>query len=188
MDAVTARGDLEACDWLELRREILSRGGIGPSPDWPRDWYPGDLYRAGGRAPDLVAAETYIGRADRPPWQGGELEGDDAAMFAYLRRSWEEYQRAQERMRGTVKHRAPAVVAAPVTRAPGTRSFAELVAELKRRHGADLDLSGLRREYVGAYESGERVTVERDGRTYRGTVGATRGARPRFVLLLSIDL
>ena len=74
------------------------------------------------------------------------------------------------------------------TRTPGTRSFADLVAELKRRHGADVDLGGLRSEYVQAYETGERVTVEREGREYRGTIGATRGPRPRFVLLLSLDL
>jgi hypothetical protein len=62
------------------------------------------------------------------------------------------------------------------------------VAELKRKHGDAVDLDGLRPEYVHAYESGERVTVELDGRDYRGTIGATRGPRPRFVLLLSMDL
>ena len=32
------------------------------------------------------------------------------------------------------------------------------------------------------------LTVKREGREYRGTIGATRGPRPRFVLLLSLDL
>jgi hypothetical protein len=76
-------------EWPELRRVILGRGGIGPSPDWPRDWYPADLFRKSGKAPDLVAAETVLGRADLPPWG----DSDDAAMFCYLQRSREEWER-----------------------------------------------------------------------------------------------
>lgn len=179
MGAATVRADRDACDWPELRRAILAYGGIGASRDFPRDWIPGDLYRSNGKAPDLVAAEAV----SAAPW--GDA-GDDSAMMTYLRRSWSTWQRVQERERAQVQHRAPA--APPRKLRAGERSFAELVAELKRKHGADVDLSGLRPEYVSAYESGERVTVERDGRTYRGTVGATRGPRPRFVLLLSMDL
>lgn len=74
-------------EWAELRRVILAKGGIGPSPDWPRDWYPADLYRKAGKAPDLVAAETMLGSSDVPPWGAG---GDDAAMFSYLQASWAE--------------------------------------------------------------------------------------------------
>lgn len=179
MDAVTVRADRDACDWPDLRRQILAYGGICASPDFPRDWIPGDLYRTNGHPPDLVAAEAV----NAAPW--GDT-GDDSAMLTYLRRSWAFWQRVQTRERAQVTHRP--VAPAPVKRAPGTRSFAELVDELKRKHGADVDLSGLRSEYVQAYETGERVTLERDGRTYRGTVGATRGPRPRFVLLLSMDL
>lgn len=193
----------DGLDWPELRREILANGGIGPSPDWPRDWYPADLYRANGRPPDMVAAETFIGTADRAPWQSGELAGDDAAMFAYLRRSYEDWRRtlppcehehySDESARACAERvtRAPRAGAATVsvTRTKtGTRSYADLVAELQRKHGVDVDLSGLRGEYVSAYESGERVTVEHDGRTFRGTVGATRGPVPRFVLLVSLPL
>lgn len=168
----------ESLDWPELRRAILAYGGIGPSRDWSRDAYPADLYRVTGNAPDLVAAEAV----HPAPWGN---EGDDRAMFAYLQRSWQAWQ--------AHKSSAPRRVAAPApvpvkVRKPGERSFTELVEELKRKHGVDVDLSGLRPEYVSAYESGERVTVERDGREYRGTVGATRGPRPRFVLLLSMDL
>jgi len=185
-------------EWPYLRRAILERGGIGPSPDWPRDWYPADLYRANGEAPDVVAAETDLGHGS-PPW--GDT-GDDSAMFTYLRRAFAEWSKAPAsqrfhleasprqvaaRERGKAK-RAMMGEATTPKRAPGSRSFAELVAELRRRHGADVDLSGLRSEYVSAYETGERVTIERDGRAYRGTVGATRGPRPRFVLLLSLDL
>ena len=187
MSNATLPADRDACDWPELRREILANGGIGPSPDWPRDWYPGDLFRVNGRAPDLVAAETFLGTADRAPWQSGDLAGDDSAMFAYLRASFNVWQHVQERERAQVQHRAPKPAPA-VIRKPGTRSFAEFVRDLREKHGADVDLSGLRSEYVSAYECGERVTLKRDGRTYRGTVGATRGARPRFVLLLSMDL
>jgi hypothetical protein len=77
-------------EWPELRRAILAGGGIAPSPDWPRDWYPADLLRKRGKAPDLVAAETVLGRADVPPWGDG---GDDSAMFSYLQRSFAEWQR-----------------------------------------------------------------------------------------------
>src|SRR5437879_2467605 len=73
-------------EWLELRRAILKLGGIGPSPDWPKDWYPGDLYRARGLAPDLVAAECH-------PW-ARIWRSDDAAMFAYLRSTYQEHRNA----------------------------------------------------------------------------------------------
>jgi hypothetical protein len=166
----------EACDWPALRRAVLAYGGIGASRDWPRDWVPGDLYRASGKAPDLVAAEAM----HPAPWGDN---GDDSAMMAYLRKSYTQWQAR------TVEHRVvkPAPTAARKLK-PGERSFTELVADFKHKHGDDVDLSGLRSEYVHAYESGERVTVERDGREYRGTIGATRGPRPRFVLLLSMDL
>lgn len=177
--ARTASRDVErdSLDWPELRRAILAYGGIGPSTDWPRDWYPADLYRKGGSAPDVVAAEAL----HPAPWGEG---GDDAAMFAYLQRSHAQW----ERFNAGAPRRAAKVVPVPATRAPGTRSFADLVADLKRKHGDGVDLAGLRSEYVSAYETGERVEVEREGRTYRGTVGATRNAHPRFVLLLSLDL
>jgi hypothetical protein len=185
-------------EWPYLRRAILERGGIGPSPDWPRDWYPGDLFRATGDAPDVLAAELR-------PWCEQWGNGDDAAMFAHLRGAYAawtsapagerfhlaetpERRAARERGKALRAMRAAPVAVAPTAPKPGERRFADLVGELKRKHGADVDLSGLRPEYVSAYETGERVTVERDGRTLRGTVGATRGARPRFVLLLSVDL
>jgi len=183
-------------EWPYLRRAILARGGIGPSADWPRDWYPADLYRANGDAPDVIAAELA-------PWSEQWGNGDDAAMFAHLRSAFELWSKAPSssrvtlemssemraaRERGKARRELLKPAPAPVVLRPGERSFAELVAELKRKHGGDVDLSGLRSEYVSAYETGERVNVTRDGREYRGTVGATRGPRPRFVLLLSLDL
>lgn len=186
-------------EWPHLRAAILEQhGGIGPSPDWPRDWYPGDLYRERGTAPDVVAQATFVGRADAPPW--GDANGDDAAMFAYLRASYEAWTASAPAQRFTLPESAERresrernkqireIKRRAALPARGTRRFADLVAELRKRHGAQVDLSGLREEYRAAYESGERVTLERDGRQYRGTVGATRGPRPRFVLLLSIDL
>jgi hypothetical protein len=181
-----ARQGLEACDWPQLRRAILEAGGIGPSPDWDgSESWPGDLYRVHGKKPDLAAVEITLGGADVPPWGDDRGIGDDA-MHAYLWRSWTTFQRAQEAQQATVKHRATTTTT--TTPARGTRSFAELVADLKRKHGAEVDLAGLRREYVRAYETGERIDVVVDGRTLRGTVGATRGPKPRFVLLLSVDL
>jgi hypothetical protein len=179
-------------DWLTLRRQIIAYGGISANVDVRPEDVPGDLYRVNGKPSDMVAAEACAGA----PW--GDT-GDDTAMLAYLWRSWRSYDASR---RSSVTHRAP--VGASTSQAsgagsdtrhrsarplkPGERSFAALVAELKRKHGADVDLGGLRSEYVNAYETGERVTVERDGREYRGTIGATRGPRPRFVLLLSMDL
>lgn len=71
-------------EWPELRREILAQGGIGPSRDWDSSSWPGDLYREHGKAPDLVAVETAIGRADVPPWGDG---GNDGTMHSYLERA-----------------------------------------------------------------------------------------------------
>src|SRR5665213_4408427 len=172
-------------EWPYLRRAILARGGLGPSPDWPRDWYPADLYRANGDAPDVIAAELA-------PWSEQWGNGDDAAMFAHLRSAFESWSKAPSASRVTLemtaemraarergKARREMLAPAPVkVRKAGERSFAELVSELKRTHGGDVDLSGLGAEYVKAYETGERVNVTRDGREYRGTVGATRGPRP----------
>ncbi len=166
----------DSLDWLECRRAVLAYGGIRPSRDWPRDYVPGDLYRVTGKAPDLVAAEAM----HPAPWGDN---GDDRAMLAYLQRSYVAWQRFNDE----APHRAPKPAPARVLK-PGERSYAALVAELQRKHGADVDLSGLRSEYLQAYETGDRVTVEREGREYRGTIGATRGPRPRFVLLLSMDL
>ncbi len=72
-------------EWRELRRAILKLGGIGPSPDWPRDWYPGDIYRTHGLPPDLIAAELH-------PWSKLWAQGDDAAMFSYIRGVYEQHQ------------------------------------------------------------------------------------------------
>lgn len=83
-------------EWPELRRTILKGGGIGPSPDWSRDWYPADLYRRHGKAPDLVAAETYLGRSI--PWASpddGNGTPSDVAMFDYLQRAHAEWKRHQ---------------------------------------------------------------------------------------------
>lgn len=100
----TARESLQACDWPQVRRAILAYGGIGPSPDWPRDWVPADLYRQSGKAPDLVAAEAM----HPAPWGDG---GDDARMFDYLHRSWSDWQKAQQQRR-------PRARVQPTTRPP----------------------------------------------------------------------
>lgn len=210
VDALESTG-APVLEWPLLRRAILANGGIGPSPDWPRDWYPADLYREHGPSPDIVARETVLTSAGGRgvcPW--GD-DADDSAMFSYVRRAYEEYRAAPASQRYTVDEsprmraarlagvarremRKPTAAPAAVpARARGTRSYADLVAELKRKHGETVDLSGLNPDYIKAYETGERVTVVyrtqgEPPRTYRGTVGATRGPRPRFVLLLSMDL
>jgi hypothetical protein len=77
-----------ADEWPELRREVLRGGGIGPSRDWDSSSWPGDLYRAGGKAPDLVAVETTIGSADSPPWGDS---GNDNTMHRYLERAYQQH-------------------------------------------------------------------------------------------------
>ncbi len=85
--------DPYADEWPELRREILRGGGIGPSRDWDSSSWPGDLYRAGGKAPDLVATETFLGYSDRPPWGEG---GNDDTMHRYLERAYTRHRLALE--------------------------------------------------------------------------------------------
>jgi hypothetical protein len=68
-------------DWLTLRRQILTYGGIASNRDVKPEDVPGDLYRVAGKPADLVAAEACTGA----PW--GDA-GDDSAMLAYLWRSW----------------------------------------------------------------------------------------------------
>jgi hypothetical protein len=77
-------------EWPALRRAILAKGGIGPSRDWDREDYPGDLYREHGLPPDLLAEELTLGRADLPPW--GPHAGDDG-MMRYLRAAHREWER-----------------------------------------------------------------------------------------------
>lgn len=79
-------------EWPEVRRAILAQGGIGPSRDWDNSSW-GDLYRAGGKPPDLVAEETTIGSADHPPWGSG---GDDNVMHRYLERAHAQHERILE--------------------------------------------------------------------------------------------
>lgn len=113
-----------ACDWPTLRRAILAYGGIGPSPDFPRDWYPGGLYRASGKPPDLVAAEAM----HPAPWGN---DGDDSAMFDYLHRSWNQWQQAQSarRPRRAVSRPVAQALAEPVAAAEPAR---ELIADVAR--------------------------------------------------------
>src|SRR5258708_37489190 len=113
-------------DWPDLRRAVLAYGGIGPSRDWERDNYPADLYRANGNAPDVVAAEAM----HPAPW--GDT-GDDRAMFAYLQRSYAAWQRYQQ----SAPHRAPKPApVAPRALKTGERSYADLVRDLRAKHGA----------------------------------------------------
>lgn len=93
-------------EWPELRSQILSQGGIGPDPAYDNsDWQELGLYRERGKAPDEVAAETFLGRADQAPWQGtSEFTGDPDAMLTYLRRARQEYQEATPQEREASKH------------------------------------------------------------------------------------
>lgn len=139
-EAHAARRGATGAEWPEIRRAILAYGGIGPSPDFPRDWIPGDLYRANGKAPDLVAAEAMPGA----PWEFDGV-GNDSAMFDYLHRSWDEWQRVQEARRPRARRpaaptRQPAqalAAPAPADLRAAVMSMARLVADV-----ADLVATG----------------------------------------------
>lgn len=146
MHEAYARDARKVAEWPELRRAILAYGGIGPSPDWPRDWYPGDLYRANGKAPDLVAAEAVA----YAPW--GDT-GDDSAMLDYLQRSWAEWQRAQHARRPRARKAEPSprpVAEALAVPAVSPRALvadvARLVADLAQLV-ADAETDGERNRY-----------------------------------------
>ena len=59
------------------------------------------------------------------------------------------------------------------------------LARGRQTHGARFDPSDLRQEFIPYYNSQERIEVRfRSGEVRRGTVGATTGWRPCFLLLL----
>lgn len=122
-------------EWPALRAEILNRGGIGPSPDYDSsDWRELGLYREHGRPPDIVAQETFIGRADLPPWQGTEETGGDPdAMMRYLRRSRHEYQEASPDERKASTVRRPAHELERIREARGRREEERVAAFGTRR-------------------------------------------------------
>lgn len=118
-------------EWLELRREIIARGGIGPSPDWESVDWPGDLYREHGRPPDLVATETALGRSDRPPWQGpSEVGPSDTDMHRYLQRAY----RRHQQITGAEK-RAPAELPEEAEEYEEARRAGGELARKKSHHG-----------------------------------------------------
>lgn len=130
--ASRTRAELGALAWPIARRAILANGGIGPSPDWPRDWIPGDLYREHGQAPDIIASEARIvsaGGAGVLAWG----EPDEAAMFDYLHRAWEEWQAAQAARRPRArKSSAPTVTPAQALAEPAHASPRDLLADVAR--------------------------------------------------------
>ncbi len=175
-------------EWPELRAEILNRGGIGPSPDYDNsDWGDLGLYRERGRPPDIVAQETFIGRADRPPWQGTEeTGGDDRAMLAYLQRAREEYRDAtpEERKysraalpRGQLERRRALRSAAEGARLQqfGTRRAS--TAEEQREHAQRM------RAFIERARAARRAKYSRPARGFytdpEGEVHPITGARRR---------
>ena len=115
-------------EWPALRREILANGGIGPSPDWDREDIPGDLYRERGRPPDMVAAETFLERSDRPPWQQGDVEGDDDAMMRYLQRAYDRHRKLEEEEKRAEREEEPD------TRPKRSHEGRRTLEERERRH------------------------------------------------------
>lgn len=128
----------EVDSWPQLRQAILEQGGIGPSKDWPRDWIPGDLYRINGKAPDLVAAETTIGRADLPPWG----VADDTAMFSHLRDAFAQHQARGLKSHQEIQTQEHGESPAPLSRQELNKlSRTELLSELNRRSAVNVDRS-----------------------------------------------
>lgn len=63
------------------------------------------------------------------------------------------------------------------------RSYSELVARGKARHGDQFDDSGLAPQFRRYYESGQRIRVQSGDFVRTGTVGVTTGWRPAFLLM-----
>ena len=71
------------------------------------------------------------------------------------------------------------------------RSYEQYVASGRAKHGDKFSDAGLSKQFISAFNSGERVTVKfrnDKGEVYevkRGTIGATTGWKPCFLLMLT---
>lgn len=66
------------------------------------------------------------------------------------------------------------------------RNYQETLERFRRRHGDKFDPSDLNKDFVHAYESQQRITVDfGHGECKRGYVGMTTGWKPVFILLLT---
>lgn len=69
------------------------------------------------------------------------------------------------------------------------RKFEQYCTRGKQQHGAKFSAASLAPQFIAAYNSGERITVEfvdNDNHVYevrRGTIGATTGWQPCFLLM-----
>lgn len=176
-----AAAAVERDDWPELRRYVLSRGGLGAG-DWSPDLVPGGLYRRRGLAPDVVAAEMpHECPASRGLWD--PADGSEAMLQAL--------QLAYERHRELAQRRGQVRVDESRRLPRGMRRLADHVERLAAKWGDRLDLSSIGAagdQVVGLYESGERVELLVGGEVRRATVGCTSGARPEFVYMISLPV
>ncbi len=66
------------------------------------------------------------------------------------------------------------------------RNYQETIARRRNQYGDKFDDSELNRNFIRAYESQERITVDfGDGMCKRGTIGITTGWKPVFLLMLT---
>ena len=63
------------------------------------------------------------------------------------------------------------------------KSFNDYLERGKRQWGSKFDASGLDRRFIKYYESGQRIKVKAYGQEVTGTVGATTGWKPSFLLI-----
>ena len=69
-----------------------------------------------------------------------------------------------------------------------SRSYAEYVARAQRKYGERFSDAELARKFVPFFESGARIKVRlRWGEEMTGTIGATTGWRPCFLLMRRSD-
>lgn len=61
--------------------------------------------------------------------------------------------------------------------------YREYIAGKQREYGARFDASALDQRFVAYYRTGQRIKVETNGMVVTGTVGATTGWRPCFLLM-----
>ena len=68
------------------------------------------------------------------------------------------------------------------------KKYNDYVAKKKEEYGKKMDLTDINAEFIPAFESGERITVEfAYGERKRGTIGVTTGWKPIFLLMLRKD-
>jgi len=63
------------------------------------------------------------------------------------------------------------------------RNYQETIKQCKAEHGDKFNASGLSKQFIPYYESGERIKVKSCSEVLTGTIGKTTGWKPCFLLM-----